>query len=173
MRRWCRRLRISFVLVGVVGYFGTLPAQAQSLGLGGYGGMTDTAPAGMNTPGPIIPYGGNLGGFMPYRMGGGGTGVSFSTRDSRAMGSGRSSFQLSPISGGMPMSAPAFGQNAGTRTGSRASLFSPVRTGLGGGMNRSMSLDKQSVMPPSFGYPFYQPPDLLGPSSSFMGMGSM
>ena len=46
-------------------------------------------------------------------------------------------------------------------------------SGLGGGMNRAMDTGRESVMPPNFGYPFYQPPSLLGPSSSFMGMSSM
>ncbi len=162
------------VFVVVAGCFGTPPADAQSLGLGGYGGMTDTAPASMGSGGPIIPYGGSLGGFMPYRMGGGGAGISFGRRNSSATGSGRTSFRLSPIAGGMPMSATtAFGRNAGGGAGFNGPFFSSGGLGLGGGMNRSMGLDKGSVMPPSFGYPFYQPPSLLGPSSPFMGMSSM
>ena len=109
---------------------------------------------------------------MPFRMGGGGTGVSFSSRNPGATGY-RTSFRMSSITGGMPISAGAFGQNAGMRTGLSRTLSSSDRMGLGAGMNRSMSEDRGSVMPPSFGYPFYQPPSLLGPSWSFMGMSSM
>ena len=47
------------------------------------------------------------------------------------------------------------------------------RETLGSGMNRAMDTGRDSVMPPNFGYPFYQPPSLLGPSSAFMGMSSM
>jgi hypothetical protein len=45
--------------------------------------------------------------------------------------------------------------------------------GLGGAMNRAMDTPSEGVMPPNFGYPFYQPPSLFGPSTSFMGMSSM
>src|ERR1017187_10646569 len=102
MRMRSGRLRESFVLVAVVWCVGSQPAKAQSLGLGGYGAMTYTAPAGMGAGGPIIPYGGSLSGFMPYRMGATGTGVSFRSRNSSAIGSARSSFRLSSIYDGMP-----------------------------------------------------------------------
>ncbi len=132
--------------------------------------MTYSSPASMGAGGTIIPYGGSLSGFMPYRMGGGGTGISFGARNSSVMGSARAPFRLSPISGGMSMSAAAFGQNAGNRGGSSGPLSTSGRMGLGGAMNRSMGSGATSVMPPSFGYPFYQPPSLLGSSVSFMGM---
>jgi hypothetical protein len=173
MRTRSGRFPESFVLVAAVWSFASPPAEAQNLGLGGYGAMTYTAPAGMGAGGPIIPYGGSLSGFMPYRMGATGNGVSFGSRNSSAIGSGRISFRMSSIYGGMPMSAAAFGRGTSTRTGSSGSLMSSGGMGLGGGMNRSMGFDEKSVMPPSFGYPFYQPPGLLGPSSAFLGMSSM
>jgi hypothetical protein len=139
-------------------------AQAQSLG--GYG-ASSMAPAGMGNFTPIIPYGGSLGGFMPYRMGAGGTGVSFSSRNSSMSGSGRSSFRLSSMSRAMPMSSSAFGQSL--ERGRGGSLLSPI---FGGGMSRSMDTNGQSVTPPDFGYPFYQP-SLLWSSTAFTAMSSM
>jgi hypothetical protein len=45
--------------------------------------------------------------------------------------------------------------------------------GLGGGgpMRRLMPAGTNTgVMPPNFGYPFYQPPSLLSPASAAAGM---
>jgi hypothetical protein len=42
-------------------------------------------------------------------------------------------------------------------------------TGLGG-MRRMPSTGGSSVMPPSIGYPFRQPPSLVAPSTSGNGM---
>ena len=55
--------------------------QAQGPGLGGYGTSSSMAPESMGGTGPIIPYGGSLSGFMPYRMSGGGSGLSFYVPD--------------------------------------------------------------------------------------------
>jgi hypothetical protein len=144
-------------------------AQTASTGegrsLGGYGGsMTDTG-SGMGMSGPVIPYAGKFGGFMPYRMGGGG-GLSFQTRGTSPIGSGRTSFSLSPTSGGM--SSMSGGLGAGARTFS--SFGTQGAMGLGGGMNPMPGTGSMGVMPPSFGYPFRQPPSLLSPSSSGTGM---
>ena len=171
MRTRLERLPESFVLAALIWCFSSRHAEAQGLGLGGYGAMSGAAPAGMGATAPIIPYGGSLSGFMPYRMGGGG--LTFGTRNSSAIGSGRSSFRMSSLVGGMPMSTAAFGRGANTPTAAIGSLRAPGLMDLGGGMSRSMSRDEKSVMPPSFGYPFYQPPSLLGTSTSFLGMSSM
>jgi hypothetical protein len=149
---------------------GPQPACAQSPGLGGYGAMSQMAPASMGTGGPVIPYGGGLSGFMPSRMGGGGTGLSFSSRNSSMLGAAQSSFRLSSLSNEMSMPSVRFGQRLGGRAGMGGSLST---SGLGGGMNRAMEMRRESVTPPNFGYPFYQPPSLFGPSSTFMGMSSM
>jgi hypothetical protein len=38
-------------------------------------------------------------------------------------------------------------------------------------MSQTMGVgDRSSVMPPNFGYPFYQPPSLLAPAGSAAGM---
>jgi hypothetical protein len=150
--------------------FGPPPACAQGLALGGYGAMSPMAPTSMSTSGPIIPYGGSMSGFMPSRMGGGGTGLSFSFRNSSMIGPARSSLRLSTISREMSMPSGRSGQSFGARDGMGTSLST---YGLGGGINRAMDMGRVSVMPPNFGYPFYQPPSLLGPSSAFMGMSSM
>src|SRR5262249_24124796 len=114
---------------------------------------------------------GSLSGFMPSRMGGGGTGLSFSARNSSMIGSARSSFRLSSMSSEISMpSQGRFGQRFGGGDGMGAS---PSTTGLFGGMNRTIEAVRDGVMPPSLGYPFYQPAGLLGPSSPFMGMSSM
>ena len=81
------------------------PRPVQGPGLGGYGASSSMAPAGMGASGPIIPYGGSLSGFMPSRMGGGGTGLSFSSRNSSMIGAGRGSFRLSAIGREMSMSS--------------------------------------------------------------------
>jgi hypothetical protein len=147
------------------------PVLAQAPGLGGYGASSSMAPAGMSSSGPIIPYGGSMSGFMPSRMGGGGTGLSFSSRNRSMVGAARSSFQLSTIGREMSMPSGRSGQSFGSGRAGMGGSRSPI--GLGGGMNRAMEMGRESVMPPSFGYPFYQPGSLLGPSSAFMGMSSM
>ena len=142
-----------FVLVTI---HGTSPVHAQmtsagaSRSLGGYGGDMADAGRGMGMGGPAIPYSGRFGGFMPYRMGGSGS-LSFQTRGPSSTGPTRTSFGLSPMT---PMSAP-MGSGAGTR--------------IGGGMSPMTGPRGMGVMPPSFGYPFRQPPSLNSPSYSGMG----
>ena len=151
--------------IAVVQVTGASSASAQGPGpigsLGGYGrSMTDTG-AGMGMSGPIIPYAGKFGGFMPYRMEGSAS-LSFQSRGASAMGSNRTSFSLSPMSGGMPSMSGGIGKGLGTGfQGSR---------GLDGGMQPMSGPRSMGVMPPSFGYPFRQPPSLLLPSSSGTGM---
>ena len=115
----------------------------------------------------MIPYAGSFGGFMPYRMsGGGGGGLSFSSRKTSVMDSSRTSFNLAPMSSG---TLTGFGVR--TRSFALPGTQSPMGLGLGGLMSQPMgSVDKTSVMPPNFGYPFYQPPSLVSPSSSGAGM---
>jgi hypothetical protein len=150
--------------------FAPIPVLAQGPGLSGYGASSSMATAGTGASGPIIPYGGSMSGFMPSRMGGGGTGLSFSARNSSMIGAARSPFRLSTISREMSMSSGGLGRYVGDRAGIGKSLSS---SGIGGGMNRAMDTRSESVMPPNFGYPFYQPPSLLGASTSFMGMPSI
>ncbi|HEV3165823.1 MAG TPA: hypothetical protein VGZ22_17475, partial [Isosphaeraceae bacterium] len=154
---------------------GTPRASAQDFGsggsLGGYGGSMSSSPSGMGMSGPVIPYAGKFGGFMPARMGGGS--LSFPSRDTSAMGTSRTSFSLSSMSGGM--SSMSGGMGGGARSlssfGSRGGMGLDGGMGLGSGMVRPMAGAKgMGVMPPSFGYPFYQPPSLLSPSSAGMGM---
>jgi hypothetical protein len=117
--------------------------------------------SGMASRSPVIPYGGTFGGFMPYRMGG--ASLSFQARSSSAMGSNRTSFSLAPTTAGMSAmsgSRPrtAFGLSGAMGTGDAMAPRGPLgRTTMG-------------VMPPSFAYPFYQPPGWLVPASSGTGM---
>jgi hypothetical protein len=148
------------------------PACAQGYGgsgtLGGYGAAVSGSSLGMSDRTPlVIPYGGQFGGFMPSRMGGGST-LSFRSRPDAAMGSGRTTFSLSPLSGGMSsMNAGADRYRPGARATSR--FGSRGATGLGG-MRRMPGPGSTSVMPPSIGYPFRQPPSVTSPSSSASGM---
>jgi hypothetical protein len=136
--------------------------------LGGYGAASSGSLAAMSgSSSPIIPYAGSFGGFMPYRMGGGG-GLSFSSRNVSVMDSRRASFSLAPISG--RMSSTTGGMRQGLITGAQS--FRGM--GLGSGMSRQSSgRESMRVMPPSFGYPFYQPPSLVEPLSTGAGMSSM
>jgi hypothetical protein len=148
-------------------------ARAQDLGsrssLGGYGGsMSDTGSA-LGTSGPLIPYAGNFGGFMPYRMGGGGD-LTFRSRGTSAMGPSRTSFSLSPMSAGVSSMSGGLGQSFGSRARTLLPLGPQGAMGLGGMKQPMPRAGSMNVMPPSFGYPLYQPPSLLSPTSSSMGM---
>lgn len=175
MRTEARALLVGAVTIAIFQGIGASQAVAQGGGpggsLGGYGGSMSSSASDMGMSGPIIPYAGKFGGFMPYRMGGGS--LSFQSRSTSAMGSGRASFSLSPMSGGMsPMSGGMGGGARSPSTFGRQSVMGmDGGTGLGGGMGRpSSGGGRMGVMPPSFGYPFYQPPSLLSPSSAGSGM---
>ncbi|WP_165244524.1 hypothetical protein [Paludisphaera soli] len=141
-------------------------AEAQGLGstgsLGGYGAAPVYSNPGMGGGGSmIIPYGGMFEGFMPSREGGGNS-LAFRSRPSAAMGSARTSFSLSPLSGGM-------GRDLGARASS--SLGSPGGMRVGSGMGRRPAgLGGMGVMPPSFGYPFRQPPSPVPAATPGAGM---
>ena len=129
-----------------------------------------TPTASMGGGGPVIPYAGNFGGFMPYRMGGG-SNLSFSSHGTSAMESTRTSFSLSPMTGGMSSMSGGLGQGLGSPPRTLSSFGSQGGMRIGGGIRQhTPGAGKVSVMPPSFGYPFYQPPSLLMPSSSNAGM---
>jgi len=126
--------------------------------------------ASSGASGPIIPYAGNFGGFMPYRMGGGSS-LSFSSRGTSAMGPARTSFNFSPMASGMTSMSGGMGQGLGARARTFSSFGLQGSMGLGDGTRQQMpGAGSMSVMPPNFGYPFYQPPSLLAPSSSSGGM---
>ena len=80
--RWCRTRAGIVLAVLVTAGGGTARAQSSLSGgsrsLGGYGGSMPAAASGMGMSGPVIPYAGQFGGFMPYRMGGGS--LSFQSR---------------------------------------------------------------------------------------------
>jgi hypothetical protein len=162
------------MVVGVLAFvmgqaFGTSAAHAQGLArgsLGGYGGEMSNLDSGMGMAGPVIPYAGKFGGFMPYRMGGSGS-LSFQSRGTGAMGSMRTPFTLSPMSGMSPMGG-VMNQGLGVRS---SSFFgSPGAMGASGGMGQMPGGSGMGVMPPSFAYPFRQPPSLLAPTGTGMGM---
>jgi hypothetical protein len=96
---------------------------------------------------------------MPGRTGGGVT-LGFRTRSNGAMGPGRSPFSFSSMPDSME-----------TTRGSRTRSMPALGGGMGlGSMPRPLAPTRMSVMPPSFGYPFRQPPSLLGPSAAGAGM---
>jgi hypothetical protein len=155
--------RLPCVLVCAILATGTTPASAQGYGpsppLGGYGASSGDGMRGMTIMSPmIIPYGGTYEGFMPGRMGGG-SALSLRSRPTTER-SPRSAFRLSPLSGGMSAMP---GGLRGPRVGSRDAIGP-------GGMRRMSRGGGNGVMPPRIGYPFRQPPSLVSPSSSGMGM---
>jgi hypothetical protein len=159
-----------FVIAGGLGA-GASAADAQGIGsrgsLGGYGAGTSYSDPGMGTGagGYIISYAGKFGGFMPYRMGGGGD-LSFRSRPTAAMGSARTSFSLAPMPGGMSSMSGGMGRGFGSRTRTSSSFGSRGGMGLGGGMRKQATdAGRMGVMPPSFGYPFRQPPSPVAPSA--------
>ena len=162
------------LVIGVGFCAGSPSARGQVAGgagsLGGFGG-SDRAMSGPGAGGPmVIPYGGTFEGFMPSRMGGGAP-LSFRSRQVAPMARGRSPFTLSPMSGGMSgMIGNAVGKRAMAPIGSGGTMGSGGSTGLLGGMRRMQGGGGRSVMPPSIGYPFRQPPSLVSPSSAGIGM---
>ena len=163
------------VLALVIGLgLGRFSASAQDYGgpgsLGGFGASSSGPMAGMGGGPPmIIPYGGAFAGFMPGRMGGG-SALSFRTRPGATMDTGRRTFSLSPLSGGMSgMSGGGVDGRLMAPIGSGGTMGLGGGTGLGG-MRRMSGGAGSSVMPPSIGYPFRQPPSLVSPSSGGMGM---
>lgn len=137
------------------------PAGAGSLG--GYGAAPVYSNPGMGGSGGsmIIPYGGMFEGFMPSREGGGNT-LAFRSRPSAAMGSARTSFSLSPLSGRM-------GRDLGARSFSPLGASAGMQVGSGMG-RRPAAVGGMGVMPPSFGYPFRQPPSLVPSATPGAGM---
>jgi hypothetical protein len=165
------------IVAGLVlggGAFAIVPptAFAQGYGssgmLGGYGASAGGSALGMSDRSPlVIPYGNQFGGFMPGRMGGGSV-LSFRSSPGAAMSSGRTTFRLAPLSGGM---SSMDGGSGGSRPGFRATSPIGFRGGIGpGGMRRMSGPGGTSVMPPRIGYPFREPPSLLPSSTSSAGM---
>jgi hypothetical protein len=159
------------LLAGLAWAIGTPRAYGQivttSRSLGGYGATSTSAMAGLGSSSLVIPYAGSFSGFMPYRMGSGGaSGLSLSSRGTAVMQSSRTSFSLAPMSGGM-------GTRFEPRTRSIGSFGTQSLRGVGGSGSISQPMGgagNPGVMPPNFGYPFYQPPSLLSPGTSAAGM---
>lgn len=155
---------------------GISSARAQGGGLGGYGAMSGGfgpaisggggAGTGMGA-GTVAPFGGRFGAAMPSGMGGGG-GLSFRQRPSATMSSTRTAFTIGPMGGGM---SGGMGLGSGRRPFLLQDLGTSGASGFGGGMRRQMPTSGgMGVMPPSFGYPFRQPPSLVAPTSPGAGM---
>jgi hypothetical protein len=118
MRAALRRFLACVLLLWGGSVIGMPSAKAQSPGsrssLGGYGATASGSMASMGVGGPIIPYAGNFGGFMPYRMGGGSS-LSFQSRGASAMESTRTSFSLGPMTSGTTSMSGGMGQGFGAR----------------------------------------------------------
>jgi hypothetical protein len=150
--------------------YGLAQEPGTSRTLGGYGATSTAAMAGMSGGGAIIPYAGSFGGFMPYSLGGGRS-LSLGSRESSAIGSNRTSFSLSPMAGRMSSMSGGGIRGLGPRSRSFPELGTLGSIGQEGGMRRKTTgIEGQNVMPPSFGYPFYQPPRLTTTSDSRPGM---
>lgn len=124
--------------------------------LGGYGGREVGAMAGSVGEPMLIPYGGSFEGFLPGRMDGSPP-LSFRPRPSAPMAARRKDFRLSTTP-----------RMAGGRARSMESLGD--RGDILGGLRRRPRSPGAGVMPPRIGYPFRQPPRLVGPSAGGIGM---
>jgi hypothetical protein len=146
---------------------GALAQSANSLrSLGGFGATSTSPMASMRSSSPMIPYAGSFGGFMPYRMASGASSpLSFSPRGGSVLEPTRRPFRLLPMSSGM-------GVGSGPTSGLRAPLGGRDFMRIGDGLlSQPMGAgNNTNVMPPSFGFPFYQPPSLLSTGSSSSGM---
>ena len=134
----------------------TPPAAAQGYGpsgsLGGYGAAPIYSSPGVGGSRPmVIPYGGTFEGFMPSRMGGGGS-LNFGDRPPATMTTGPTPFRLN--------SGMSRGFSTRPLMGSGPGMGRRVLPGSGG----------MGVMPPNFGYPFRQPPSLLPSGATASGM---
>jgi hypothetical protein len=101
-------------------------------------------------------------------MGGGGP-IFFSERPSAMMMSRRPSFTIGPM-GGMAAPSGGMGRDFGRRPFVLQPLGPSGGMGLSSGMQPMTGSRGMGVMPPSFGYPFRQPPSLVSPSSAGAGM---
>ncbi|QEH38088.1 hypothetical protein OJF2_66860 [Aquisphaera giovannonii] len=148
--------------------FGSAFASTPSGGTRGYDFSGFGAYLSGSSP-TYVPFGGGMGGFVPYTPGpGGGLGVASPMRDPAAR---------RPSGGMAGMGArPPFGIPSGSLT-----PLSPITTGGMGGMGRRPSAGGMGGLaprvgagrpmggmsrPPVGGYPFRQPPSLIGPSSA-------
>lgn len=172
--RSVKRAMIVGALSIVVGQtLGISPARAQGFNardsLGGYGGSMSNLNSSMSMGGPVIPYAGTFGGFMPARMGETG-GLRFEPRAGFLPGTRRTSFNMSTMSGGMSTMSGGIGQGFGSSARSLSNISSQATMGLSGRGMPMSGVGDRGVAPPSFGYPFRQPPNLISPSSPGMGM---
>lgn len=133
-------------------------AAGQGMGLGGYGATSPYAnPTMAGSRSMIAPYGGMFEGFTPSRSGGG-SALAYRPRPTASpVAPPRGMFRLAPGAGGM-------GATPSLMTG-------PTSAGPGGLLRpRPMVPGGSSVMPPSFGYPFRQPPMPGSSTAIFMPM---
>ena len=130
------------------------------------GGFSTIEPTGMGG-GVLIPAGGGAVAPVSIRMGGGG-GLTFQPRATSMTTDSRPAFTMGSMGGGMRSTSGGMAPSFGRRPFSLPSLGSSgVMTG--GGMSARPS-GGMGVMPPSFGYPFRQPPSLLTPNAAGAGM---
>ena len=175
-----RAMQMSTILTGCVLAFSGTAARAQDPGLGGilggYGAMAGASGSSMGGGFNIVDPSGMGGsvvvpaaGGMPVSMSPGmrGSGLFFQSRSSSAIYSPRLYFGLDSMSGSMTRMAGGMG---GRRPFTLQQSTLTGGMGLGGGIRRMPAAGGMGVMPPSIGYPFRQPPSLVSPSSSGVGM---
>ncbi len=176
MRSVARAILVATVTLGAALTVGTPTVNAQGSSLGGYGAMAGGTGSAMGGgsgsgtgmgAGTVAPFGGRFGAAMPSGMAGGG-GLSFRPLPSAAMSNTRTAFTIGPMGGGV---SGGMGQGSGRRPFVLSGRGPSGGSGLGGGMRRQMpTAGGMSVMPPSFAYPFRQPPSLVAPSAPGAGM---
>ncbi len=159
---------------------GTGPAEAQYSSSSGTGMSSGTMPsynfsgAGSYFRGSssYVPFGGAMGGFLPFSPGpGGGLGVQPGMRDSgmqrptggMSMQGARPTLGLIP-SATTPLTPIGVGGMGSRSFGRTESMGGLIRRSPAGGSMGGMA------RPPVGSYPFRQPPSLLGPASSAPAM---
>ena len=89
------------------------------------------------------------------------------------MGAARTAVRLSPSFTGMSTRSDGMGPGFSARTPAGGSLGLTRAIGPAGNIGQPMGRSESSVMPPDFGYPFYQPPSPSAAESSGATMSSM
>ena len=166
MRDTTRAVLVGLLILGASLSRGISTARAQGVGLGGYGAMTGGSGPAMGGAGggTLVPFGGRFGAVMPSGTMGGGARLSFRSRSSESMNGSRTPFRIGPMGAGM-------GQGSGRRPFTLEGAGPGLMSAPGNDMRRRMpGSGGMEVMPPSLGYPFRQPPSLMTPSSSGLGM---
>ncbi len=169
--RLATRSALAAVLAVGLTYLGPSSAYAQAAGpigsLGGYGAMASSSTSASVVSyssamgaSSLAPFSGRFGAAMPSGMGGGSP-LLFTPRTSAVMSSSRPSFTIGPMGSGMASMQAGGGPTFGRRPFVLRPLETSTGTGAAGAIDAMPGAGRMGIMPPSFGYPFWQPPSFF------------